>query len=335
MKKARIIFLIVGCIILFLLFKAFGVDKIITHLEKMGWNFFFIILIYFFNNIVLTSAWTVLINYQVKLSKFYKFFLARVAGDSTASINLMGALAGEPIKALYIQSLVPFKAGLASVVMDRTIHTVANLLMVLTGICISFFVIDLPPAASFGFMSFILVVLCVMIFVLKKQRDGFIEYLIKKIPGRLEQRVMNEKRWENVRNLDSEIGNIFTNKNNLRHFYTSLGIRYVSIFISGTLEVFLILQFIDINIPILHSMFVYIFGLIMMGIIFFVPGNLAVSEGSYSLALQFLGYDPALGLTVGIVRRLRTLAWAGIGMMILFHAGLLHKEKSNETRANS
>ena len=85
----------------------------------------------------------------------------------------------------------------------------------------------------------------------------------------------------------------------------------------------------------LDAMFVYLFGLFIAAVTFFVPLNIGTSEGSYSIVLSFLGYDPALGITVGIIRRLRALVWSGFGLVLLFHKGLAGKDAAaaveNET----
>jgi hypothetical protein len=57
-----------------------------------------------------------------------------------------------------------------------------------------------------------------------------------------------------------------------------------------------------------------------------MPANIGTSEASFSLALKFLGYDPAIGLTVGIIQRLRKFVWSGIGMIILFYGSVEKKE---------
>lgn len=327
MRKGKIIFLLVGCIILFLLFKTFGIEKTIYHIKEMGWRFWLIVLICLGNNIFLTYSWKILINYPLEPSFFIKLLIARIAGDTTSSINALGAFAGEPIKALYIKDKIPFKIGLASVVLDRTVHTIANIMIILTGIFLSFFVLQLPLYLSIITSVAFITSLLFMLAILKMQREGIIEFLINKLPKKISEKFMNPDRWERVKNLDSEIGFLFSSRENIRRFFYALIIRYVSIILSGTFEIYFIMKFMGINISIVNANFVYIFGLFLTGIIFFMPANLGTSEGSYSLALKFLGFDPALGLSVGIIRRLRTFVWSGIGILILFYAGLLKKSE--------
>ncbi len=323
MKKYRAVFIAVGVCILALLFYSFGVKKTVEDILAMGWKFWIIVAIFLFNNIFMTYGWKVLINHPLKNSYFYKLFLARVAGDATSSVNAVASAAGEALKALYIKDTVPFKTGLASVVLDRTVHMISNILMILTGIFIGFFVLNIPFYISFGIFAVFIAILWIMVVILKKQKDGFIEYLLGMIPAGWVRRFMNDSRREKVRMLDEEIGFVFSSRENMRHFYISLSIHYFSGFIASSLEVYLIILYAGKDITFINSMFLYLFSLFLTSVVFFMPANLGTSEGSYSLALSFLGYDPAVGLTVGIVRRLRTFVWSGIGILILFHAGLM------------
>ncbi|MFH0977303.1 MAG: lysylphosphatidylglycerol synthase transmembrane domain-containing protein [Spirochaetota bacterium] len=328
LNKSKTVFLLFGFIILFILFRSFGVEKFLNDIMLLGWRFIIIVFLFLFNNIILSYAWKVLINYSIKWNIFYKLVLARIAGDSTSSINLMGAFAGEPIKALFLKNEIPFKTGLASVVLDRTVHSLANALMLLTGIIFSFFILDLPVGISIGFLIFIILFCVLIILILKKQKDGFIEFIVNRIPKKISSKFMTDDKLKKISEIDKEIISVLHSKNNLKRFFTSLAVRYISVLITGTLEVFLIIKFINVNITAINSMFVYLFTLFLTSIVFFMPANIGTSEASYSLALKFLGYDPALGLTVGIIRRLRTFVWAGIGVLILFY-GSVKKEKTN------
>jgi glycosyltransferase 2 family protein len=327
MKKSRIIFIIVGLFILGLLFYSFGFKKTINDIIAMGWRFWIIILIFLFNNIFMTFAWKVLINHPIENSFFYKLLLARIAGDSTSSINAVAAAAGEAIKAMYIKDYVPLKIGMASVILDRIAHMISNLLMILTGIFISFFVLNISPLISIATFMFIVFLLYMIVHLLKQHEEGFIQYMITKIPRRWLDKFISADKWDKIKLLDEEISYIFSSKENLKNFYISLIIHYISGFIATTLEIYFIIKFSGNNIPFLHCIFLNLFSLFLTSIVFFMPANIGTSEGSYSLALKFLGYDPAIGLTIGIIRRLRTFVWAGIGVALLFYAGFLGKKK--------
>lgn len=163
-----------------------------------------------------------------------------------------------------------------------------------------------------------------------KQKQGFLQFIINKLPAKFRTRILTDERKAKIEEIDKEMGFIWNSERNKKNFYISLIVRYVSILITGTLEIYFILTFIDENISITYSMFVYIFSLFLTSIVFFMPANVGTSEASYTLALKTLGYDAALGLSVGIIRRLRTFVWSGIGMSILFYFGLINKKKETE-----
>jgi hypothetical protein len=50
---------------------------------------------------------------------------------------------------------------------------------------------------------------------------------------------------------------------------------------------------------------------------FFIPSQVGVSEGVYSLLVSALGFPAAAGLTLALVRRVRGLIVAGAGVIVL------------------
>lgn len=309
-----------------MLIKYFGTEKIIDDIISMGRDFWWtgfpvIILLFFFNNVFLTYAWKILINYDIKSSYFFNLLMARIAGDSTSSINGLGAIAGEPLKAMLIKDTVPFRIGLASVILDRTIHTVSSVILILTGLLVGFVIIDNTEKRVAFLLIFLLFSsgLVFALFLIRKQRGALIESIINKFPGKLVSKFMTAGRLEKIRNIDTEIGKIFSSRNSKKRFAASLFIRSLSVLAAGTMEVFIIFLFLKSSFPLEDALFVYVFSLFITSFTFFVPGNLGTIEGSYAIALQLLGYhEISIGVTAGVIRRLRTFVWAGIGMLIGF-----------------
>lgn len=328
-KKAKIIFMIIGLGLLIMMFRVFGAEATIGHLKQTGWNFFWIVAINLPVNIFLSYAWMLMMPHSIKLSSFPKIVLARIAGDAPSSFNAIGGFAGEALKAMYLREILPFKQGLASVVLDRTIKTIALILIMLTGIIVSMFIINLPLYVNIISIMLSLGMLFFMLHLMKKQKNGFLEYIAGLFPDKIRNKIITGERLEHIKNIDNEIKSIFSKSERLRHFYIALCTHYTVLLVISTVEIYMIVVFANpgINLSILQAMFIYIVGFILTSAMFFMPANIGTSEGSYSLALFYLGFDPALGLSVGIIRRLRSFVWAGIGSLILFHAGLTTKEK--------
>ena len=57
-------------------------------------------------------------------------------------------------------------------------------------------------------------------------------------------------------------------------------------------------------------------GALCDGVFFFVPMRIGAAEGGRVFVFALLGFSAAQGLTLGLVRRVRELAWTTIGLAI-------------------
>ncbi len=48
-----------------------------------------------------------------------------------------------------------------------------------------------------------------------------------------------------------------------------------------------------------------------------IPGSLGVMEGGYGILLKLYGLNPALGVAIQLIRRVRLLFWTLLGMIIV------------------
>jgi uncharacterized protein (TIRG00374 family) len=335
MKKARIIFLCVGIILLGLLFAVFGVKEPVRQIVDFGWKFWLCVVIYLFNQLLLSYGWMVLIPCKLKARNYIDVLFARIAGDSTTTINSAAGVAGDALKALYLKDIVPFKKGFASVVLDRMLHTVGNTLLVVFGIIAAFFKLNLPSWTLILLLAVVLCFLLLMVFLIKNHSRGFIQYIVSKMPGFLKKKILTKERKPKIVQLDDEIKMVFSYKKNLRHVYVSLFMHTIPVLLSGTLEVYVIMYFINGSVTFFDAMLVYIFGLFIASIAFFVPLNIGTSEGSYAIALRLLGYNPQLGIAIGMLRRIRALVWSLPGLFLLFHKGLTGGKKDISEKETS
>lgn len=328
-KKTKIIFLIAGLLILLLLFRSFGITKLIDSLKNIGWKILLIVCIHLVGNIAYTYAWKLFVDAPVSFRQFCRMCLARVAGDSGSAINSLGAVAGEGLKAMYVKDFIPMNKAVASVILDRLMHNFSNVFIVLTGVIISLFIIDLPLYIIIACFAITAILIAISVFLLKKQSSGFIEYFTSRLlPVKIRKRLITEERLKKIRDLDEKISVV--NAGNTHVVVFSVMLHYITTLCVASLEIFLIVQFSEhvsgFSLP--KATFVYVFGFFWSSAAFFIPANVGVSEGSYAYAFKLLALDPALGLSLGVIRRLVAFIRAGIGILLLLHAGLFKKSRS-------
>lgn len=332
MKKTRKIFLAIGILLLVLMISVFGVDKLIADILSVGLGFFLLMFIYFLNHVFLTYGWRVLIMYPLGLKGFIKLLIARIAGDSTTVINAAAGAAGDPIKALYIKDTVPLNTGLASVFLDRIVHSIGNLLIILTGIILAAFLLGIPFWAVIAAAVVIIGGIFYGISYISKKKN-FLIHVVNSLPQFIQKRFITRKRRSSLKKIDKEFAHIFSSKSNLNHFYISVILHYLPVMLSGTFEVYFIMKFLSVsNLSFINALFIYLFGLVVSIVLPFIPLNLAISEGSYAAACSYFGYETSVGVSIGFIRRARALAWSFIGIGFLLYAGLLKKETTPEEK---
>ena len=331
-KKTRIIFLIAGAALLFALFATFGIKKPVEQIIAFGSMFWVCVLIYFANQLFLSYGWMILITHPLRMRQYWNVLLARIAGDATTTVSAAAGVAGDALKAIYLDQTVPFKIGLASVFLDRTVHMAGNTLLILFGIFIGFFVLAIPLWVLLLLFFLFTLVLCFFIFIVKKQKHGILQSFTATLPKPIRTKVITPARLQKIKELDKEITLIFKTKDSKRRFYLSLLMHTVPVMLSGTLEIYLIVIYSGApTMTLVDAMFTYLVGLFISSAVFFIPMSIGTSEGSYSLALSFLGYPPEIGITVGMLRRFRALVWSGIGLLLLFNKGLAFKKIDKES----
>jgi hypothetical protein len=85
----------------------------------------------------------------------------------------------------------------------------------------------------------------------------------------------------------------------------------------GVAEIYLILHWVAAPVDWQTALALETGSVLVDGMLFFVPAKVGTQEGGKVVLFAALGLDPARGLTVGIVRRIRELSYAGLGLIAL------------------
>ena len=88
----------------------------------------------------------------------------------------------------------------------------------------------------------------------------------------------------------------------------------------GVVETFLILRFLGAPVSLPEAYVIEVLSVVIEGVLFFVPAKLGAQEGGKVVIFLALGLPPAQGLALGLIRRLRQLTWAVVGLLVLGHA---------------
>ena len=85
----------------------------------------------------------------------------------------------------------------------------------------------------------------------------------------------------------------------------------------GAFETFIILRALGEGVSFDVAFLITSLAFIINSLFFFMPSNIGVLEGGQVFLFLTLGLNPALGLALGIIKRMRKIFWISVGWVFL------------------
>ena len=315
----RLILLIVGLITLGLLVWHIGPGNIYHAAAQLGPGAMVVILIPSMIMYVLEAyGWKLTLGPSANHVPFRQVLAIRTAGEVVNMTTPTAYVGGEPLKAYLLQKHnVPMVEGLASVVIAKTIMTVAQILFILIGIALGFWLLGADGSSgqivAAAVLSVGILVFGIAGFVFVQRRGLFtwILQLLRKTGLRIS---FLEAREEKLRSLDQTILNFYTHHRAM--FYVSTAFYFLG-WLAEAMEVFVIIYYLGGPVTALSAISIGALSVFIKGGTFFIPGSLGAQDGGNLLLLKAFGYSDLTGITFALLRRFRELAWIGIGLLCL------------------
>ncbi|MCR4289918.1 MAG: flippase-like domain-containing protein, partial [Candidatus Scalindua sp.] len=282
-KKYKILLLIVGCAILFVLIYKVGPSTIYHQLIALKWKILLLFLPFSLVSVLDTLGW----KYSFKNGKtsFKDLFIIRLAGESVNSIIPSANFAGEPIKAYFLKRHnISMLDGMASVVISKTIMAITQIIFVMIGVIFLLYKLNVSSThligsvaiILLGSIAIILLSIPVIMFIIFIQKHGLFAFLLKLLRMlRIRIRYI-EEREASLRELDKNIYQYYIH-NKKKAFYA-----FVCFFLgwlAGVIEAFLILYLLNIPIDTVSAYVIESLATVAKGITSFIPGSVGGQEG--------------------------------------------------------
>lgn len=303
-----------------------GVILLVWMMQKIGFatlkqNLFsfgisptlFLILIYSLAQFAFCAGWFVLLNIKEKTLTFWETFLAYAAGDALNMTVPSANLAGEPVKVMLIRDKISFESAISSVTVYKYSDFVSLTLFLLVGWLSQFGFYSLPLSWNIGagIVAGGMSIFCIFLYILQHRgiyhptgrllsKIGFAKWIVNKL--------------ESAHLIDKEILNFY--QTHPSKFFLSLFFNFFAWF-GGVIEIVLFMAISGVPVSFAAALTIETFSLFINNVIFFVPARLGVGEGGRVLLFMTLGYPPSIGMTYGIIRRIRESVWIAFGVAIL------------------
>ncbi|MDO8518740.1 MAG: flippase-like domain-containing protein [Deltaproteobacteria bacterium] len=269
-----------------------------------------------------TTAWRAYFSNLTHKIPFFRLMKIKICGEAVNVMTPLNFMAGDPVRILLLEKQLGHHTRMGSVIVDRILHSLASVSFVLTGITIVFWTTELiPPVTQRILLGVYVIVVSFLGFVVIELVRGKGIKVFHPWLARLGISKRYPKFEEHLALLDVELSGFAGGRVSL--FFEALTLHFMGR-ILGVVEIIIIFTYLTGHpYPLLALMLTALTSAINF-VFAFIPGVLGVMESFYAGFFYFYGLDPSLGVTMQLIRRLRSAFWMGIGIFLLSR----HKKNS-------
>jgi len=316
-KILRLLLPGLGLLLLGYLIGLLGLAQILSNLAIMRWAFPLVLGLAGLWHLSNSLAWSYAFPPGAFRPSLASLFKAKLAGDAISQLTPLANLGGEPLKAYLLKYQAPASRSLASVVINKTAQILTGLVFAAFGFALIALQWDLPYALprsvqlGLGCLLTACALLCWVLY--RKQRRLFSSLLA------LAHRLGISTDW-----IEGKVARAARTDTHIGQFYQRHKARFAAVlffhgvgWFLGTCETYVILQALGVGIDFEVALLLTSLSLVINSLFFFMPSNIGVLEGGQVFLFLTLGLNPAAGLSLGIVKRMRKIFWISAGWICL------------------
>lgn len=330
-QKLKLLMLLI-CLVLFALLVAeTGPAVIASRVYDVGLGFLLLIVISGVRHLLRTLAWYFAIEHQARRVRFRDLFGMRIAGEAITDLTILGPLLGETVKGVALSRQVTAEHSASSIVVENLAYSFAVGLFVVSGLLL--FITEFPLHSSIR-----AVILTALVGLLLA---GSLVVLIVKKRYRLVSRSLdglNKLNWRWVGRLQDRREKVARFEENVYNFWHAhrasvalmLMLEILSI-CAGVIEAWIILGLTVHRTSLFAAFMVETVNRVVNLFFAFVPLRIGVDEGGAALVLRTVGFGAVEGVSLAIIRKIRTLFWVAIGLVLVSHYSMALKKEPQKS----
>ena len=308
---------ILGLGLLIYVINRVGVQPLFDALLRIGFGFFVVLGLSGLRHVLRTISMRAAVPAEHRRISFRHAFAARLGGEAISFLTFTGPLLGEATKVALLRKRVPLTYGVPALVVDNLIYNLSVVFFVLSGAVVMLLRYPLPP----GVYLVLLVIAAVaasgilVAAIAAKRRVMLLTWIIDHIGElRLSPKVILKKR-HHIFHLESKVYDFY--KHHPGAFFLMILCNLLA-HAASVIEVFVTLKMLGFHPQVAQAYIIESLTKVINFVFAFVPGTIGVYEGGTEVILQKgLGFTPAAGLALALVRKAAIVVWTSIGLLVL------------------
>ncbi len=291
----------------------FGTAQVLGYVRLAGWSLALTIPLETLARAANTLGWRVTIGSYGPAVRFRELFAARIAGEAVDYVTPSAQLGGQFVMALMVRRRLTMAVGLSTVMVAALCEMVGQIVFIAGALLLS---IRLVPAASrffwpiAGGFALALGLIGGFFFVQTRKPFSFLLRAVAKFSGGASAARFTDSAAE----ADAILLDFYARH---RRRLAASSLCYLAAWSLGPAEIYLLLRFLHQHAAFEIALLVEALGLLIERATFLIPAKLVSQEGGKALILAALGYPAGAGFAVGLLRRVKEMAWVLFGLLSL------------------
>lgn len=321
MKALRLFLAGLGFLFLGYLVGQLGFDAVVRHLDAVKWAFPLILAPSCLWQLSNTVAWGFAFPPDAFKPRLPMLFMAKLAGEAVNQLTPLANVGGEPLKAYLLRHRTPGPRGMASVVVDKTAQVIVGLTFTIAGLGLLFLYQDISrifPVEYLTGFSLLLTASALGVWWFYRRQGRLFASLLAFLRAAGLKIGFLERNMGRAERIDTNISYFY--REHKSRFWKVLFFQSAG-WLMGTCETYIILRALDAGLDFTACFMLTALSSVINSLFFFMPSSIGVMEGSQVFLFASLGLDPAMGLSLGLIKRVRKSFWIFVGWLFLSHLG--------------
>jgi len=294
-----------------------GIQPLFDALVRIGFGFFIVLGLSGLRHFLRTISMRAAVPAEHRRITFRQAFAARLGGEAISFLTFTGPLLGEATKVALLRKRVPLTYGVPALVVDNLLYNLSVVFFVLSGACVMLAWYQLPPPVYTVLLVIAAVAaLGILVAVIAaKRRVMMLTWVIDRLGElRLSPKVILKRR-HHIYHLESKVYDFY--KHHPAAFFVMIACNLLA-HVASVVEVYVTLKMLGFFPQVAQAYIIESLTKVINFAFAFVPGTIGVYEGGTEVILQKgLGFTPAAGLALALVRKAAIVCWTSIGLLVL------------------
>jgi len=289
-----------------------GAAEIIDGIQRVGAGLVVLLLLAGFRFILRSQSWRLCMPDASRLP-LGRAFQAFLAGDSVGNVTPLGLVASEPTKVFLSRHHLATRDAVASLAAENVIYAVSVATMVSVGLLVVLLTVPLPSTWQWSLAAALAAIAAAVVAGRRLLR------------GTWDESRGSRPRWrEQIAAVRQAVAAFSQGQSGRFQRAYALDLVYHA---TAVLEVFLTLRWVlgdpasplsgAGRITLTQAIAFEALNRVVIVAFKFVPFRVGIDEALTGAAAPLLALDPAAGITLAVVRKVRNLFWTGVGLAII------------------